>query len=560
MTDKTIKDYYKILGVAPTATQEEIRHAYRRVARASHPDLSTDTNAEERFKELNEAYAVLADPGKRKVYDSLTLDLRESMNVSAPQSSSPTASPSPSPSSVSAPRPGASSNGSTAKRPSSSAPPPSSKPRSRLYPPTWAILLIMLGVCIILGVSVAAFREILPRLTMRPSSGAESVNVSKLATFDSSPTISPDQTVLQEGGTPLLTVLPNQLDLAGQNFSVIPATPEQGRWPVPEKRLDAAVWVYGTVINYVIGLPYTSTTASLLSGLGAGEHITLTLDNGTSLVFGAPQAQRIAANDLSPMSQQQPGLTLVMLGSSQADRLVVRARYLPEEGSTSAGRQRVDGLLVEVLKSGVVQDTGDTRQFLVEYSVNNTTAQPVNPDFFDLVLESGDGQRYALNPEVTTLGEHGALQGAIESGESAIGSAGYLIPRDTRPPLTWIFRADPNSSNSIRHVLAYEAPLPRPAEPVVELSSAFADGARNLIVINGVVRNAGETALTVTLEDIGLTSSAGNSTLQASTPLLPWTIEGAQIQSFEVQFSRPANVNSVLFEILGFSFQIEGLP
>ena len=73
MTTKTIKDYYSLLGITPNATQEEIRHAYRRVARTCHPDISTEPDAEERFKELNAAYEILADATKRKVYDSVTL-------------------------------------------------------------------------------------------------------------------------------------------------------------------------------------------------------------------------------------------------------------------------------------------------------------------------------------------------------------------------------------------------------------------------------------------------------------------------------------------------------
>ena len=72
MTTKTIKDYYSLLEITPNATQDEIRQAYRRLARTFHPDISTEPNAAERFKELNEANTILADPAKRKVYDSLT--------------------------------------------------------------------------------------------------------------------------------------------------------------------------------------------------------------------------------------------------------------------------------------------------------------------------------------------------------------------------------------------------------------------------------------------------------------------------------------------------------
>ncbi|MGC8876825.1 DnaJ C-terminal domain-containing protein [Thermus sp.] len=65
-----MKDYYAILGVSREATQEEIKRAYRRLALQYHPDKNPgDKGAEERFKEINEAYAVLSDPEKRAQYD-----------------------------------------------------------------------------------------------------------------------------------------------------------------------------------------------------------------------------------------------------------------------------------------------------------------------------------------------------------------------------------------------------------------------------------------------------------------------------------------------------------
>jgi curved DNA-binding protein len=65
------KDYYAILGVPKTASQAEIKKAYRKLARELHPDTNKDPDAEKRFKDANEAHAVLADPGKRKQYDEL---------------------------------------------------------------------------------------------------------------------------------------------------------------------------------------------------------------------------------------------------------------------------------------------------------------------------------------------------------------------------------------------------------------------------------------------------------------------------------------------------------
>src|ERR687898_2346725 len=65
------KDYYATLGVPKTASQAEIKKAYRKLARELHPDTNKDPAAERRFKDANEAHAVLSDPEKRKQYDDL---------------------------------------------------------------------------------------------------------------------------------------------------------------------------------------------------------------------------------------------------------------------------------------------------------------------------------------------------------------------------------------------------------------------------------------------------------------------------------------------------------
>jgi len=79
------RDYYQALGVPKTASSEEIKAAFRRLARKYHPDVATDKKAaEEKFKEINEAYEVLSDPEKRRKYDTLGAGWHEGASAPPP--------------------------------------------------------------------------------------------------------------------------------------------------------------------------------------------------------------------------------------------------------------------------------------------------------------------------------------------------------------------------------------------------------------------------------------------------------------------------------------------
>jgi len=78
------KDYYEVMGLPRTASQEEIKRAYRKLARKYHPDVSKEKDAEEKFKELQEAHEVLKDPEKRAAYDQLGANWRQGQDFRPP--------------------------------------------------------------------------------------------------------------------------------------------------------------------------------------------------------------------------------------------------------------------------------------------------------------------------------------------------------------------------------------------------------------------------------------------------------------------------------------------
>lgn len=77
-------DYYAVLGVSRDASADDIKKAFRKLARQYHPDINKSVGAEARFKEINESYEVLSDPEKRKRYDALGANWKSGQDFTPP--------------------------------------------------------------------------------------------------------------------------------------------------------------------------------------------------------------------------------------------------------------------------------------------------------------------------------------------------------------------------------------------------------------------------------------------------------------------------------------------
>jgi hypothetical protein len=371
---------------------------------------------------------------------------------------------------------------------------------------------------------------------------------------------------------------PNSISMKGLDFQVLPfAVQPEGEWRYPAGQSSTAVWVYGTIINYVIGIEQTKANVAMLESFSPGDEITMTTSSGATYHFGFAGREEVESTNTDILAQTSPGLTLVTLGGKDDGRLIVHGEYLSAQVTGSGGidsglsltvgeAAQLDDVRVTVLETSYLYETADIPEgwsyYLVEYQVENLSATILNPDRFRMELQDGAGNIYSPNLTASRLGSFGFLMLTIPPNTVAMGTAGYLVPAPLQGPrLSWSFSHLDSPDRVAKVLIDFEIPQENvdPAQfAAVSLLGAELSGDRTLISVWGNVLNNGEEALEVALEDVSLRGAEESMALRAADPAFPWTIPPGTSLTFRLAFQRPASPIAT-FTVLNQPFEISGL-
>lgn len=452
--------------------------------------------------------------------------------------------------------------------------PPQASPQRR-----WLLIVLIVGGILLLLTAVAlmlflGLRGVLFKGEANPGMPLEVIKLTP--TVSTSPLSPPScETIISSGDVQVAVPLPISLTVGSEPFPVVAVIPPTSPFPPLQggAEEEAAAWVCGTVVNYVLGLEPTPENEALLTSLRPGDEIKLRLSNGVELSFRFAERREVTANEAEVFEQFRPRLTLILEREdttwqvATADYVAETETVQPPSGTLAQLGQavRVGDTQVTVLRGHADRGGSDllpgTMYYLVEFSIENVGTTLLDASAFTLQLQDGTGNQYLLSPAASAVGEYGPLDGEIDPGTTVQGTAGYLVPEALAgPTLTWTFSPWPGSELRASVSIPYqvEAGPASPGQAEVNITDAFLSDDGDVLIIEGEVRNTGAEPLTVEVGDISLTSVAGMSDLRMAAPLLPWTIEPGQMQVIELQYAKP-DASAALLSLLGYSFEIQGL-
>jgi len=364
---------------------------------------------------------------------------------------------------------------------------------------------------------------------------------------------------------------PAVLTLGGRSWSVqTQSIPVDGTWSPTIVDTGTAVWVYGTVVNYVLALTDTTDNRLVLEQLAPGDEMSLRMGDGTTFTFAFNSRRTVPVTGRDIFNQQMPGLTLALVGSGGQERLVVYGRYLITESESFEIENTVelgetvqlDGLQFTVTGAAYVFDRPEIPAgfafYLVDYQLQNVAGTVFNSSLLRLTLADELGNQYALNPIASQLGNHPPLGGTLNPNQTLMATAGYQIPAGlSSTTLRWqVTRTDNNNQAQVTIPFRDRQEQAQQATVTLTQADVSMDGTSLLLV--GQLANMGNETLAVQESNISLTSEGRVYLILSTSPGFPWLVAPGQTVPFSVTFQRPTGITAV-FTVLNQPFELSGL-
>lgn len=375
-------------------------------------------------------------------------------------------------------------------------------------------------------------------------------------------------------GTISATVdIPATLTLNGRSFTIQPQLiPENGVWS-PDVGDDSAAWVYGTIVNYVFGLPDTDDNQAVMDLLSPGDEFEMVTHEGIQYVFSFQSKDMVAASDRDIYTQQSPGATIILTDGSAEERLVVKGRYVvpPDMGDNFQANTCQVGEMcqvgnMEIAVTGTAYDPSQGSApdgfayYRVDYQIENVGSSAIDTNNLQLALTDELGNQYALNSMASQSGNYPVLRGPLNVGQIIQATAGYQVPASLESgTVQWVI-SDVGTGAQIQVVIDYGGGSNAAQQTNITLLGATITPDNASLMMDGQVTNLGSQQIVVTQQDLSLRTADGASfLLLATNPELPWTIPPGGTLQFFVRYQNP-QADAALFTVLNQSFQLSFVP
>ncbi len=364
---------------------------------------------------------------------------------------------------------------------------------------------------------------------------------------------------------------PMALEIAGRRYQIqIERVPVDGAWSPQIPNENSAAWIYGTVVNYVIGLPDSAGNRALIDSLSPGDEITVINGDGSSNQYSFDRRDVVEAASSGIFAQTTPGITLALVGTAQTSlRLMAHGNFVVPETNSSSGSSielnepaQLEDWVITVNSSSFLYDRPEAPAgfafYLIDYAIQNSGQQILDASMLNFILVDGFGNQYALNPLATQFGNYPLAQGPLPAGQTRSATVGFQIPASLNSGSLTLLISSPPGSGVLEVSLPFNSVDANAQNAVVSLSQAEVslDGAS--LTLSGQVTNLGTQPLIIEENDLILQSGSAIYLLFSTNPGLPWVVGAGQTSPFVLQYQRP-NESDAIFTVLSYPFQLIGL-